>query len=188
MASGRVPWHAGRREATIAAMSDVTAISIDVLESGQAAAYNSFFRRGVDAHPDTLRIAAVDFEATPFRTDPGEDGATLIARDSHGNWFGCVTVERERGRWKRRHVAWILRMYVDASSTGKGVGRLLLRAALQRARSIPGISKVNLTVAAHNARAVALYASEGFEVFAREEDAFRDSQPRTELSMSLRLG
>jgi ribosomal protein S18 acetylase RimI-like enzyme len=46
---------------------------------------------------------------------------------------------------------------------------------------------VNLTVAAHNARAVGLYGSEGFQLIGREEDAFRDPTPRTELTMSLSL-
>jgi GNAT superfamily N-acetyltransferase len=166
----------------------VNGISVVVLEAGDAAAYNAFLRRGVSAHPDTLRIAEVDVDLAPFRTDPGDEGATLVARDSDGNWLGCVTVEREQGRWKRRHIAWVMRMYVEASGAGRGIGRLLLRAAVARARSIQGISKLNLTVAAHNQRAVALYSSEGFEPFAREEDAFRDSEPRAELSMSLRLG
>jgi ribosomal protein S18 acetylase RimI-like enzyme len=98
-----------------------------------------------------------------------------------------VTIEREPGRQKRRHLAWVLRMYVSADSAGRGVGRALLAAALERARALPGVEKVNLTVAEHNARAVALYESVGFRRFAREEDAFRDALPRTELTMALRL-
>ncbi|HEY6078729.1 MAG TPA: GNAT family N-acetyltransferase, partial [Polyangiaceae bacterium] len=68
-----------------------------------------------------------------------------------------------------------------------GVGRALLRAAVARARSCAGVDKVNLTVAAHNERAVGLYGSEGFQLIGREEDAFRDPTPRTELTMSLSL-
>ena len=79
-------------------------------------------------------------------------------------------------------------MYVPTEGAGRGVGRALLRLAITRARTLPGVSKLNLTVAAHNARAVALYESEGFVSFAREVDAFRDVVPRTELTMSLSLG
>lgn len=162
-------------------------VHIDVLGPTDAAAYNRFLLAGVNAHPDTLRIAAADIEAAPFATLATAETATLVARDAQGTFCGVVTIEREQGRQKRRHIAWIYRMYVDASHAGSGIGRALLRAALARAQALPGVTKVNLTVAAHNLPAVHLYASEGFREFAREEDAFRDSQPRRELSMTLAL-
>jgi ribosomal protein S18 acetylase RimI-like enzyme len=161
--------------------------SITELFPADAADYNAFLRRGLEQHPDTLRIAIDDQQAAPFETPNGAEGASFVAKSPSGDWLGVVTLERERGRLKRRHIAWILRMYVAAQSSGGGVGRALLRAALARARACPGVEKVNLTVAAHNARAVGLYESEGFEVFAREADAFRDPTPRTELTMSLSL-
>jgi ribosomal protein S18 acetylase RimI-like enzyme len=162
-------------------------ISLRALGAGDAAAYNDFFRRGVLAHPDSLRISAADIASTPFKTDHGDQGTTFVAEREAGNWLGVVTVEREPGREKRRHIAWILRMYVAESSAGAGVGRKLLRAAISRARQLPEITKLNLTVAAHNTRAVGLYESEGFRSFAREEDAFRDPAPRAELTMTLTL-
>jgi ribosomal protein S18 acetylase RimI-like enzyme len=96
-------------------------------------------------------------------------------------------VERESGRAKRRHIAWVLRMYVSADAAGAGIGRKLLERAVARARELPGVHKLNLTVAAHNERAVGLYRSVGFREFAREEDAFRDPLPRCELTMALPL-
>jgi ribosomal protein S18 acetylase RimI-like enzyme len=99
-----------------------------------------------------------------------------------------VAVERELGREKRRHVAWLVRMYVAPHATGQGIGRELLRAGIQRARRMPGIAKLNLTVAASNERAVRLYESEGFRVFSRETDAFRNGTLSVdELTMSLAL-
>jgi ribosomal protein S18 acetylase RimI-like enzyme len=153
------------------------------LGAADAAAYNAFLRRGVREHPDTLRISEADITAAPFPAQPLE-GATFVAHDALGVWLGTVTVEREQGRSKRRHVAWILRMYVIAESAGAGVGRALLRHAIGHARALPGVEKLNLTVAAHNQRAVALYESEGFCGIGREEDAFRDPTPRTELTLS----
>jgi GNAT superfamily N-acetyltransferase len=98
-----------------------------------------------------------------------------------------VTVERENGRKKRLLIAWVLRMYVPRACTGRGVGRALLRAAIATTRQLPGVDKLNLTVAAHNANAVGLYESEGFRTFASESDAFRDPESRTELTMALEL-
>jgi ribosomal protein S18 acetylase RimI-like enzyme len=168
-------------------MMTPAAVSLYALTSMDAGAYNAFLGQGVREHPDTLRISPADMAAAPFKTDHGADGTTFAARDGAGNWLGVVTLEREGGREKRRHIAWVLRMYVARGNAGAGVGRLLLKAALERARELPGVAKVNLTVAAHNARAVGLYESEGFQTIAREDDAFRDPEPRTELTMTRAL-
>jgi ribosomal protein S18 acetylase RimI-like enzyme len=162
-------------------------ISLRALGAGDATAYNDFLRRGVLRHPDTLRISAADIASAPFETVHGGQGTTFVAEGEGGNWLGVVTLQRELGREKRRHIAWVLRMYVAEASAGAGVGRKLLRAAVSHARELPGVAKVNLTVAAHNARAVGLYESEGFRTIAREEDAFRDPAPRAELTMTLTL-
>lgn len=162
-------------------------VSLRALDASDAPTYNEFFRQGALAHPDTLRISPSDIAAAPFKTAHASEGSTFVAEDERGAWYGVVTLEREQGREKRRHIAWVLRMYVAAGHAGAGVGRRLLRAAIARARELPGVAKVNLTVAAENAHAVALYESEGFRTIAREEDAFRDPTPRTELTMTLRL-
>ena len=161
--------------------------SVTPLSEQDSAAYNEFFRQGAVAHPDTLRISPADIAAAPFRTVHPAGGVTLAARDSTGAWLGVVTLERESGREKRRHIAWVLRMYVPDANGGRGIGRELLRSAVAAARELPGVSKVNLTVAAHNVHAVRLYESEGFRAFSREPDAFRDPEPRTELTMALTL-
>jgi len=154
----------------------------------EATAYNEFFSAGARAHPATLRIAPGDMAARPFATAETEDAVTLVALGPEGQWLGVVAVERELGRQKRRHVAWLVRMYVTQEAAGQGIGRELLRAGIQRARRMPGIAKLNLTVAASNERAVKLYESEGFRVFSRETDAFRHgTQSVDELTLSLAL-
>jgi hypothetical protein len=157
--------------------------ALRALLAEDSVAYNTFLLRGVREHPDTLRISEHDIATAPFTTPPAE-GATFVAYAPDGTWLGVVTIEREPGRSKRRHIAWILRMYVSAESAGAGVGRALLLRAIEEARALPGVEKLNLTVAAHNARAIALYESVGFRGFAREEDAFRDPGPRAELTLS----
>lgn len=178
---------AARRKQNLTAAAPRPAVAITALGRHDSAAYNTFLLTGLAAHPDTLRIAAADVESAPFTTEENSATATLVARSSAEKWLGVVTIERERGRQKRQHIAWILRMYVESGHAGAGIGRELLQAALARARSMPGVTKVNLTVAAHNRRAISLYAAAGFREFAREEDAFRDPEPRAELTMSLTL-
>ena len=161
--------------------------SLRTLSDDDAAAYNELLLRGVEQHPDTLRISPADITAQPFKTPHSAESATFAAVAANGSWLGVVTVEREQGRSKRRHVAWVLRMYVDARAAGGGIGRALLRQAITLAQGFEGVAKLNLTVAAHNQRAVGLYESEGFTTFAREDDAFRDPTPRAELTLSKRL-
>jgi RimJ/RimL family protein N-acetyltransferase len=141
-----------------------------ILTSDDQPEYNSFFAAGAERHPTLLRIAPSDVRARPFSTEPNAEGCTVLAHDGE-RWLGVGSLEREHGREKRRHVAWVLRMLVVEPNAG--VGRAVLRELKRLALAMPGVEKLNLTVAAHNAAAVHLYVSEGFVVFAREPDAFR---------------
>jgi ribosomal protein S18 acetylase RimI-like enzyme len=158
-------------------------LRILVLTPEDSNRYNAFLRSGSEQHPDTLRFSPTDVIAAPFVSFVSGEGRTLVALSSADEWLGVGSIERERGREKRRHIAWILRMYV--AKPGRGIGRLLLRELKHSATAMAGITKLNLTVAAHNSAAVELYRSEGFVEFSRETDAFRvENRSVTELSMS----
>ena len=61
-------------------------------------------------------------------------------------------------------------------------------AALAHARATPGVAKVTLERRLGQRRAIALYESLGFVVFAREADAMRlHGQSRDDLQMHLRF-
>jgi GNAT superfamily N-acetyltransferase len=172
-------------------------LTIRRLRPEDADAYNAFFAAGTDAHPDTLRITRADIAAAPFVIAPPAEAQTapesvvLVATGgpapAEGRWLGVVAVERERGRTRRRHVAWLVRMYVEQSAAGRGVGRALVRAAIAEAEAMPGVTKLNLTVVEKNPGAVKLYTSEGFVPFAREEGAFADDPASVELSLSRKV-
>jgi ribosomal protein S18 acetylase RimI-like enzyme len=87
-----------------------------------------------------------------------------------GELSGFVALGREKSR-KFSHKAQIWGMYVAPALRGKGLGRALLSHAIEFARSIPGVCRINLIVNAQNEQAVNLYRSAGFEVFGREPDA-----------------
>lgn len=154
----------------------VPAYTIALLEAGDAPVYNAFFAAGGQAHPEAFRIVPRDFRDTPFATAPSPDAFTLGAFGAENEGLlGVVSVERETGRAKRRHVAWLIRMYVAQSAAGRGIGRSLVREAVRLARErFAGVTQLNLTVIASNEPARRLYLSEGFVVFAREIDALRD--------------
>ncbi|MNU00746.1 putative acetyltransferase [compost metagenome] len=62
-------------------------------------------------------------------------------------------------------------MYVAPAERGRGLGRLLMRAAIDHARTMRGIRQVQLSVTANNVAASALYASLGFTVYGHEREA-----------------
>ena len=148
-------------------------MKIKRLKNSHAAEYQNLILEGVAAHPESFRISVVDVkaDAPPFEVEQAND-FTLGAFDKNEMLVGVVSFERER-REKLRHKGLIYRMYVRSTEAGKGVGRKLLRAAIERAREIDGLEQINLTVVATNERAKRLYESEGFVAFSHEKQAIK---------------
>jgi len=135
--------------------------------------YQNLILQGVAAHPESFRISVKDVKESepPFAVEQADD-FTLGAFDENETLVGAVSFERER-REKLRHKGLIYRMYVPSTEAGKGVGRKILRAAIERARAIDGLEQINLTVVATNERAKRLYESEGFISFSQEKQAIK---------------
>jgi RimJ/RimL family protein N-acetyltransferase len=64
-------------------------------------------------------------------------------------------------------------MYVVPERTGEGIGRALLDALVARARAIPGLTGLVLTVTDGNGGARRLYERAGFAFAGREPEAVR---------------
>ena len=112
---------------------------------------------------------ARDPAATRERLRAGPDSVTFGAfRDGH--LVGTSTIVRQPRR-KERHKAYLVGMYVDPGARRAGIGRALVAAVLERARSMPGLRQVLLGVEAGNAAARALYEGFGFEAFGYEREA-----------------
>jgi ribosomal protein S18 acetylase RimI-like enzyme len=101
---------------------------------------------------------------------------------------GMVVFSRETGD-KDRHKGYILSMYVEPESRGRGIGRALVGEAIARARQVPGLVQLQLAVVTSNAAARDLYLSLGFVVYGVEPRALRlgEDQYRDEELMILRL-
>lgn len=84
--------------------------------------------------------------------------------------IGVVTLLQEE-RVKIQHRANIFAMYVSSNKQGLGVGKALLIEAINKAKSIEGIEKINLTVTANNQKAKNLYTRLGFKSYGLEEKA-----------------
>jgi ribosomal protein S18 acetylase RimI-like enzyme len=83
-----------------------------------------------------------------------------------------VTFNRETGM-KERHKGRVLGLYVTAAQRGKGMGRALLSALLERAKQDPSLEQILLAVATGQAAAKQLYRAAGFEIYGTEPRALK---------------
>jgi phosphoribosylglycinamide formyltransferase 1 len=74
---------------------------------------------------------------------------------------------------KRRHAGTVTGMFVDEHHRGRGVGRRLLDAIVQHARSLEGLEQLELSVTAGNVPARRLYEALGFRAWGTQPRALR---------------
>jgi len=103
------------------------------------------------------------------RTFTAEGNYTFGAFDNE-ELIGVVTLLQE-DRVKIRHRANIFAMYVTPKKQGLGVGKALLTEAINKAKDIDTIEKINLGVTASNQKAKQLYHKLGFKTYGIEEKA-----------------
>ncbi|MCM2129470.1 GNAT family N-acetyltransferase [Larsenimonas rhizosphaerae] len=107
-------------------------------------------------------------------------GKHLLVATLDGRLVGQISLLLEEHRPRRRHVG-SLGMGVDETVHGQGIGTRLLGAALELADDWLGLTRLELSVYADNAAAIALYTRAGFEQeghhrnFARREGVLVDA-------------
>jgi GNAT superfamily N-acetyltransferase len=89
-----------------------------------------------------------------------------------GELTGMVGIHRA-AKHKRRHKADVWGMYVTARERRRGVGRALLDAVIEHARTWKGVEQLHLAVSATAHAAPRLYARAGFRPWGREPRALR---------------
>jgi GNAT superfamily N-acetyltransferase len=115
--------------------------------------------------PEELRAVTVQEFATRLRSDTAENfilGA--FEQDAAVGMVGCY----QEVPLKRRHKAWIWGVFVAPAARGRGIAKSLMQAAIQRAKSIPGLEMLLLTVGVGQPTPRNLYASLGFRSFGIE--------------------
>ncbi|MER5840717.1 GNAT family N-acetyltransferase [Streptomyces prasinus] len=96
--------------------------------------------------------------------------AHLVAEHG-GRLVGYVRLGRPTELASNAHVRQICGLAVSEGARGRGVGRALVRAAVQEARD-RGARRITLRVLGHNTPARALYESEGFVVEGVQPEEF----------------
>ena len=122
------------------------------------------------------------FSSSP-ESDRGSDPALVRARLSQTGrdatfgvfapaLVGTVGVMMEPHP-KASHRVWVWGMYVQPAFRRRGIGRALMEAVLSHARSLSGVTQVNLSASATMPAAQALYRAVGFRVWGEEPRAMR---------------
>jgi putative acetyltransferase len=109
---------------------------------------------------DPDEVATVEQERALIEQFAGSDRAIMLVAEDGGEIVGDLTLRAISPRRALQHVA-SLGMSVRASHRRRGIGRALLEAGIEWARSI-GITRLELYVFADNAPAIALYEALGF--------------------------
>jgi cyclohexyl-isocyanide hydratase len=162
--------------------------TITEIFSDQLATYKKFLSVGLVEDADSFRLSANDDLHTPFPTKDKPDSFTLGAY-CDGQLAGVVSFARDGAdREKLRHKGLLFRMYIAKEYRGKGVGRQLIEALLERVKSLASLEQINLTVVTNNDRAKALYEKFGFKTFSIEVNAIKwQGKYHTEETMVLML-
>jgi RimJ/RimL family protein N-acetyltransferase len=150
-------------------------MDIRELSNRETAAFRALRLLGLQECPEAFGEATADFEAKNI-----EQVADMLSHHGHGDFvlgaflsdelvgvIGFYTFANE----KMAHKGSIWGAYVHPSHRSQGIGRSLLRSAVDKAARIPGLRQLNLTVVVDNAVAKRLYEQEGFLVTGKEMSA-----------------
>lgn len=101
--------------------------------------------------------------------------------------IGIVVFSQEE-RIKVKHKAYIRSMYVKQEYRRKGIGKLLLKELIEKAKAINDIEILLLDVVTNNISAKQLYLSFGFKIYGIEKMAYKFNNQYFDMDyMSLRI-
>jgi ribosomal protein S18 acetylase RimI-like enzyme len=152
-------------------------LEIKLLDSSDAQKYWALRLEALKQNPEAFltsyedaikRDNPIDQVAHNFTTD----GNYTFGAFDQEELIGVVTLLQESAE-KIKHRANIYAMYVTPKKQGSGVGSALMAAAINKAKTIKAIEKINLSVMANNEKAKNLYSKLGFTVYGFEENALK---------------
>lgn len=153
-------------------------MEIRALDEGDVEALWALRLRGLASDPEAFGSTydeALEAGAERYRErlrETSERAFYLGAWDSD-ELAGMVRFAREEGA-KDSHKGEVSGLYVAPSWRGKGIGRAMMVELVARARRMPGLEQLHLSVVTTNAAADVLYRSLGFVVYGMTPHALKD--------------
>lgn len=151
-------------------------MNIRCLDSSDAGIYQAIRLRSLQESPRAFLTSYEienerSMEIVKQRLQPEDGKFTLGCFSDSQELIGTVTFLRETNP-KIAHKGNVYAVYVSPEYRGQGVGHALMTELIHRAREIPGLEQINLSVSGSLA-AKGLYQSLGFTVFGTERNAMK---------------
>jgi ribosomal protein S18 acetylase RimI-like enzyme len=136
--------------------------------------------RALDSEPKAFGASAEEHRRTPLdkyaaRLQSGtRESFVMGALTGGSDLIGMAGFYRDQNV-KEQHKGHIWGVFVEPSHRGRGIGRTLISAILDRARALRYLSQVQLSVATTQREARSLYFGFGFRGFGIERQALKVS-------------
>ena len=145
---------------------------IEVLQTAAAELAHAFRLRALRENPEAFGATfeeevTLSADAVSSRLRATTDHFALGAFDERGSLVGIAGMYRER-HTKSRHKGIVYGMFVAPEVRGRGIGKSLLAAVIERAKGLQDLEQLNLHVVTENVAARELYLAAGFESFGLE--------------------
>ncbi len=154
----------------------MTEMSYRTLVGTDAAAYRKLRLKALADAPEAFSSDSERENAWPL-----EQFAQRIDPKPHQTTFGAFDARRLIGslgflrntQAKTQHSASLFGLFVDPAYRGRDIAQELLRRAIAKAQTMPGVSQLELSVNVENAAALHIYEAAGFAPWGRRPDALR---------------
>ena len=146
-------------------------LQVRQLGASDAAAFHALRLSGLRLNPDAFGSSwEEEVDRPPERTAASLASAFVAGCEKDGVLVGIGGL-RIGQSVKTRHRGVIWGIYVDPGVRGLGVGKRVMAALIDQART--EVEDLILTVSAHNDAAIALYRSLGFEPYGLDQRALK---------------
>jgi ribosomal protein S18 acetylase RimI-like enzyme len=166
--------------------------AIHTIDTKDAAEFWALRFEMLELEPFAYSADLEDFADTSIgdqvrRLESLNDGEFVLGAWLNGELVGSAILRYEPGR-KFTHVANVFSVYVKAPARGQGIAKAMMLEVIARARLLPQITKLNISVMSPQTAAKAMYESLGFQAWGCEPRAMMiDGVSADETHMVLNL-